>query len=142
MSPPTNQKTTSEVGRSRLLRRALLANACFSGLSGIVILLTEKPLALVLGAIKPSDLSALAISLIFFSAVLFRATRSANVSSIGAWIFVLLDMAWVIGSAAVILAGVLTVAGNWIVGLVADVVLLFAALQFIGIRKLRPTPEG
>jgi hypothetical protein len=142
MSRPTKQNMTGEVGRSRLLRHALLANACFSGLSAVVILLTAKPLASLLGAIKPADLSVLAISLIFFSAVLFRTTRSANVSSVSAWIFVLLDMAWVIGSAAVILAGVLTVAGNWIVGLVADVVLLFAVLQFVGIRKLRSTPAG
>ena len=49
-------------------------------------------------------------------------------------IAVALNIAWVVASLAVIAAGWLSAAGNWAVGLVADVVLIFAILQAVGLR--------
>ncbi|MGH7455699.1 MAG: hypothetical protein ACRENG_30365, partial [bacterium] len=54
-----------------------------------------------------------------------------------AWLAVVLDAAWVIGSAILIFAGTLSTTGNWLVAIVADIVLLFAVLQFFGIRRLQ-----
>jgi hypothetical protein len=136
-----NQITNAQSGRSCLLRLALLANATFSGFCGVIILLACKPLASLLGPVKPLDLSGLAISLMFFSAALIWTARSANVRSASAWIFVGLDVAWVVASGGLIFAGGFTTTGNWIVGVVADIVLLFAVAQILGIRKLRGTPS-
>ena len=72
-----------------------------------------------------------------FSAALVWTAKPRIVNRASAWIFVVLDVGWVMGSAAVIFAGVLTTTGNWIVGIVADIVLLFAVAQILGIRKLR-----
>ena len=47
-----------------------------------------------------------------------------------------LNIAWVVASLAVIAAGWLSAAGNWAVGLVADVVLIFAILQAVGLRRM------
>src|SRR5262249_50134377 len=120
MSIMTSQQTPVDPKRSCFLRRALVANASFSGLSGVIILMAAKPLASLLGPVRVSDLTGLAISLIIFSVVLFRTARSARMNETSAWIFVVLDLVWVIGSAALIVAGVLTIAGNWIIGIIAD----------------------
>ena len=47
-----------------------------------------------------------------------------------------LDTAWVVGSAIVLVMGILTTAGNVAVAVVADVVLLLSVAQFVGLRRL------
>ena len=49
-----------------------------------------------------------------------------------------LDVLWVLGSVALIFSNQipLTVAGKWAVALVADVVALFAVLQYVGVRRM------
>lgn len=76
-------------------------------------------------------------SLLVYAAGLFRNGRRRAISRTEALLAVVLDAAWVAGSAVLILAGVLSRAGNWTVAVVADIVLLFAALQLYGIRKMR-----
>ena len=51
----------------------------------------------------------------------------------------LMDIAWVVGSALLLFTGWVsfTTAGWWAVLLVADVVALFAILEFVGIRRLQ-----
>lgn len=49
---------------------------------------------------------------------------------------VLLNIAWVIGSAPLILAGPLTLLGNLAVAAVAAAVLGFTLLEIIGLRRL------
>jgi hypothetical protein len=75
--------------------------------------------------------------LLLFAAGLFRNAARAELNQTEAWIAVALDVAWVIGTTALIFAGVFSATGNWVVALVGDVVLLFAVLQFWGLRKLR-----
>jgi hypothetical protein len=53
---------------------------------------------------------------------------------------VVLNAAWVIASAAVILAGPLTPIGNLAVAAVATAVLLFAALEAVGLARLSEMP--
>jgi hypothetical protein len=118
---------------SSLLRRALAANALFSALSGAVILAASDRLAELLG-IRISLLPLGAMLIVYAAGLLWNARRE-NVSAVEAWIAVLLDVVWVAGSAVVIFAGVLSATGNWIVAIVADVVLLFAVLQVVGLRK-------
>ncbi len=120
---------------SNLLKRALTANAIFSALSGAILLLASERLAQLLGT--SVSLVPLGAMLLIYAAGLLWNARRENVSRMEAWIAVALDVAWVAGSAIVIFAGVLSATGNWIVAIVADVVLLFAVLQLIGLRKSR-----
>jgi hypothetical protein len=122
---------------SHLLRRALQANGAFSALSGLILLAAAQPLAALLGLSHPMTLVGVGISLLLFSAGLWRNSRRETVNQMEALLAVALDVAWVAGSIAVIFAGVLSPTGNWMVAIVADIVLLFAVWQFLGLRKLR-----
>ncbi|HEY8152125.1 MAG TPA: hypothetical protein VIK51_24690, partial [Vicinamibacteria bacterium] len=58
---------------------------------------------------------------------------------------VALNVAWLVGTVAVIVAGWLNREGNWALILVGDVVLVFALLEGIAWRKtagLTPVAEG
>ena len=54
-----------------------------------------------------------------------------------AWIAVILDVAWVIGSYPLLFVVPFSTSGKWIVGIVAEVVMLFALVQWLGIRRIR-----
>ncbi|MGH7600784.1 MAG: hypothetical protein ACREOI_30885 [bacterium] len=122
---------------SKLLRRTLQANAAFSALSGIIAIAGAKPLSLLLGVNVSLLLIGMGIALLAYAAVLFLNARRESIKLPEAWLAVVLDAAWVIGSAILIFAGTLSTTGNWLVAIVADIVLLFAVLQFFGIRRLR-----
>ena len=60
----------------------------------------------------------------------------AAVGPVGAYaVAVALNVAWLVGTAAVILSGALTREGNWALILVGDVVLVFALLEGVAWRK-------
>jgi len=131
------QNTTSNV-----LRRALQANGAFSALSGIIFIVADDPLSSLLGVPGSFSLIGVGIALLVYAAGLFHNARRETVNQREAWIAVILDAAWVAGSAVVIFAGILTTTGNWMVAVVADIVLLFALLQLYGLRKRRHERVG
>ena len=55
------------------------------------------------------------------------------------WVIIVLDVLWVVASAVLLFSHVvpLTTAGKWMVGILADVVALFAIFEYVGLRKLR-----
>jgi hypothetical protein len=55
------------------------------------------------------------------------------------WMVIGGDLLWVVASYAILLAGrpALTTAGSWSVGILAEIVALFAVIQFVGLRRLR-----
>lgn len=120
-----------------LLRRSLQANAVFSGLSGLVLLFAAGPISSLLGINQRAILIAIGVGLVLYAAGLLRNAQRAVPDPKEASIAVAMDLAWVVGSGIVIALGILTAAGNWVVAIVADIVLLFAILQFVGIRRLR-----
>jgi len=122
---------------SNFLRRALLANGIFSLISGIILIVAAKPLSALLGVAPPLILLATGGCLLVYAAALFRNALREEVCQTEAVLAVVLDVAWVVGSAAVIFSGLLSVVGNWAVAVTADIVLLFAVLQFYGVRKIR-----
>lgn len=123
------------VASANLLRRALQANGVFSALSGVILIVASGRIATLIGLEQPLWLTGL--MLLLFAAGLFRNAGRAEINQTEAWVAVALDVAWVLGTAALIFAGVFSATGNWVVALVGDVVLLFAGLQFWGLRKLR-----
>ncbi len=75
-----------------------------------------------------------------FSCALFINTFRADVNILEARIAITLDFLWVVGSGILIALGILNTGGNWCTAVVADVVLFFAIVQYVGLRRLSPNP--
>jgi hypothetical protein len=124
-----------------LLKRALTGNAIFSIVSGVAILIADRWLGIFLGLPDKVSLAPLGIGLILYAAVLWFNARRPKIRISYAWIAVIMDVAWVVGSYTLISVVPFTVAGKWTVALVAELVLAFAALQWLGIRRIRKTQQ-
>lgn len=123
---------------STLLRRALVANALFSGLSGMILALGARAVASFLGLNNAIFITVAGALLLLYAAGLFYVATRPAVNRMAAWLAVILDLLWVGGSAVILLSGwlPLTTAGKWAVGIVAEMVFLFALFQYLGIRRL------
>ena len=127
---------TTHQDQTKLLRRALRGNGIFSTISGIGFLIAAKPIANLIGIDYPAIIAGIGISLLLFAGALFYNAARKEVSRMEATLAVAGDLAWVAGSGVVIALGILTPSGNWGVAMIADIVLLFAIFQFVGIRRL------
>ncbi len=119
-----------------LLRRALQADSAFSLLGGTILVLAAGPVANLLGLQQASILTGIGLALWLYAAALFLNARRSIINRAQAVVAVVLNFGWVVGSAWVVAWGVLTTIGNWMVAIVADVVLLLGILQAYGLRKL------
>ena len=124
---------------SGLLRGALRANAAFSGLSAIVLVGSSGAAASFLGAAEPVEMLSLGVQLGVFAVFLAWLSRRPAIPRWPVIVVIALDLLWVVSSAALLLSppDPLTVGGRWAIGLVAGAVLVFADLQFFGLRRLR-----
>ncbi|PHR94820.1 MAG: hypothetical protein COA78_31525 [Blastopirellula sp.] len=122
---------------SRLLRASLFSNSVFSALSGLCFISASGPLSSLIGLKVPEILIGIGISLVVFAARMTLNARRPSVNLMEAWITVVFDLVWVVASAIVIFTGLLTTTGNWAVAIIAGAVLVFAVLQFQGLRKIR-----
>ena len=120
-----------------LLRKALIGNALFSTLSGLTILFAQGWVLRILGLSSSVNLLILGVGLIVFAVTLVINARKQQVKKSDAWIAVLMDLAWVVGSCVLIFVVPFSTGGRWVVALVAELVLLFAVLQFVGIRRIQ-----
>ena len=127
--------------RACFLRRALMGNALFSILSGLIILFAQGWVLRILGLSNKISLLALGVALIVFAATLVINARRQTVKTSDAWLAVWMDLAWVIGSYVLIFVGPFSTEGKWVVGLVAELVFVFAVLQFLGIRRIQKTEQ-
>jgi hypothetical protein len=121
------------------LRRVLLGNAAFGVVSGLVCLLWAQPLATALGLAPPWIVTGLGVGLLLFAAELaWIALRAPENRRVVTTIFAL-DVAWVVASVIVLFSSWAppTPVGTWVVVIVADIVAVFAVLEFIGLRRLR-----
>ena len=123
--------------RQGLLGKALTGNALFSAVSGAAILFVNRWLVKFLGLPESVNLAILGASLIVFAAILWLNARRPKIKVTDAWIAVMMDAAWVVGSYALIFAVPFSIGGRWIVALVAELVMAFAILQWLGIRRIR-----
>jgi hypothetical protein len=123
--------------RACFLRKALLGNALFSTLSGLTILFAQGWVLQILGLSSSVNLLILGVGLIVFAVTLVINARKQQVKKSDAWIAVLMDLAWVVTSYVLIFLVPFSPKGKWVVGIVAELVLLFAVLQFVGIRRIQ-----
>jgi hypothetical protein len=123
--------------RACLLRKALIGNALFSILSGVTILFAQGWVLRILGLPENISLAILGIGLLVFAVTLVINARRQPVRTWDAWIVVVLDLAWVLGSYVLIFVVPFSAEGKWVVGVVAELVSVFAVLQFVGIRRIQ-----
>jgi hypothetical protein len=123
---------------SSLLKNTLFGNSAFSFISGVACLLFSGAIASFLGLSTSWIVLALGVGLIVYGVEIFLAARAEPVNTGIATFAVYADLAWVLGSAILIFANLipLTTAGKWAIAIVADIVLVFAILQYVGLRRL------
>lgn len=131
LSKPVAQAPTS------LLRRALLGNAAFSGLSGLLFTLDARPIAKFLGLENPMILTIMGLVLLAYAPFLVWLANRKPIPRWLAWMVIELDVLWIIGSAVLIFTDLvpLTGPGKWAIAIVADVVAVFAIVQYLGLRR-------
>lgn len=124
---------------STLLRRALLANAAFSGVTGLAGLVAAPPLAAWLGLDGGAGLlRVLGVGLLLFAVMLLQLARTDRPDPRWAGAASVADALWVVGSAALLLLspGLLSAGGQWALGLIAVAVAAFAIAQAAGLRRM------
>jgi hypothetical protein len=128
---------------SRLLRRALRANAVFSLLSGGFMLVADGLVAAILGAYTAlGPIHFVGLNLVVFAGLLFWLASRDTIPAKAGLAVVGADLLWVLGSWGAMGAGWVTGQGWWAVAAVADVVLLFAIVQYVGVRRMRTAPAA
>jgi hypothetical protein len=128
-----NEQTSD---KQKLLRRALQGNALFSVISGALILAINRTLVEFLGLPSSASLTPLGIGLLVYAGWLLWNARREKIRIVDAWMAVALDMVWVVGSYALLFAVRFSSSGRWVVALVAEAVLVFAVMQWLGLRRV------
>ena len=128
-----NEQTSD---KQKLLRRALQGNALFSVISGALVLAINRTLVEFLGLPSSASLTPLGIGLLVYAGWLLWNARREKIRIVDAWMAVALDMVWVVGSYALLFAVRFSSSGKWVVALVAEAVLVFAVMQWLGLRRV------
>lgn len=130
--------TTLAMPTTTLLRRALQGNSLFSAMSGLTLLIGANAVSVFTGIESAAILTGLGVVLLLFAADLFWMTRETAVNPTFARLIIALDILWVVGSVLILFTNwvPLTNAGWWSVAIVADIVAVFAILQYIGLRRV------
>jgi hypothetical protein len=76
--------------------------------------------------------------LLLYGWQIYSAAKAENINRGFAQFAVYADLVWVLGSAILIFTSLVpfTTAGKWAIAIVADIVLVFAVLQFVGLRRM------
>ena len=119
------------------LRRAILGNAIFSGLSGALIILAE-PLVVAWLGVPEISIWPVGAGLLLFSAYLFWMGQSTKLPGALVKGVILGDWAWVAGTAVLLLlkAKLFSGFGVFLLLDIAIVVAIFAILQAQGLKKV------
>ena len=123
---------------SSLLRNALYGNSVFCFLSGLDFALFSKPIAMFLGLSASWIIFVLGIGLMIYGADVFFFARKESINEGFAKFVIGADIAWVVGSVILIFSSLVdfSIAGKWAIAIIADIVLVFAIVQFIGLRRM------
>jgi hypothetical protein len=104
----------------------------------LVFIIGARPAAEFLGVGQPLFYVVMGVALLLYGAILLWLNRGETVDRRVAWLAILLDLLWVGGSVLLLVTGWIAFSsgGKWAVAIVADIVALFALLQYLGIRRL------
>lgn len=123
----------------RLLRRAMRANAGFSGLSGVISFFGASALVEFTGIPDALVFQVMGVILVLYAADLFWIASREKIHVGFGITAVVLDVIWVVASIILLLGNFLplTTVGKWTVLLLAEVVSLFAIVQGFAVWKIR-----
>jgi hypothetical protein len=124
------------------LRRSLQLDGGASGLCGVLLLAGAGPVSALSGLAEPGIARVVGALLVVYAAALLWNGARATISRAEAVAAVVLNAGWVVGSAALIVAGPLTPIGNLAVAAVAAAVLLFAVLEVVGLARVGAGSRG
>ena len=127
--------------RQALLRNSLRGNAAFSTLSGTLFLLFAGPLSEAIGLADSRVVGSVGLNLLGFAALLLFLASRETLHLGAATTVVFLDLAWVVGTVPVVALDLLNRTGAIAAVAIADVVLVFALLQYLGVRRIRGAPH-
>lgn len=129
---------------TKMARIFLSLNCAFSTASGLALLIFPQTLAATLFD-NPADwvallLQVLGVGLIIFALDLLMMVRNTYLTAREVRLIVAADIGWILGSIALMYFGahLLTFTGMITIEVVALFVAIFAAGQFLGVRKIRP----
>jgi hypothetical protein len=141
MTPTAQPVLTSAAGedRSGLLRLALKLDAVATGALALLALVAGPLLAELLG-IPSSLLWPLGLFLAAYATAIWIIGTRASINRAAVWAAVALNLLWAVDSVAAVAPGwlPLTTLGVAFVLAQAGAVLVFAELQFLGLRRARP----
>ncbi|MEM7030586.1 MAG: hypothetical protein AAF629_13545 [Chloroflexota bacterium] len=137
MTAQTTVSISKSANTSSLLQRALQGNGLFSLLSGLAFIIAANPIATFLGGVSSTVLMAVGVGLLIYAADLFFVARQSPIKPLFAWLFIAGDVVWVLASALLLMTDwvAFTNAGWWAVAIIADIVAVFAILQYVGLRR-------
>lgn len=124
------------------LFRALTANALFSGLSALTLLMAPAMVAGWLGSGQTGLLLVIGGGLLLFALRLGMLVRNGEAAVTEVWTIIAGDLGWVAGSALLILLALgrgtptLSTAGIMLIGVIGTVVLLFALWQYRALKSV------
>jgi hypothetical protein len=141
-NPTKGISMTSIDDRQRWLRNSLLGNAVFSTVTGLIFALGAAPMASFLGLEQSILVRVVGLGLLGFAGfIVFVATRP-EIDSRAAVSIVIGDLCWVVGTVPLAMMDVLSDNGLIAAIAIADIVLLFAGLQYYGVRRARGSASG
>ena len=131
--------------KTKFLRWAMMANATFSALCGIVLFGAADPVAASLGVVDRWWFQAIGVVLLIFSLDLVLIARKQHLSLPLAMLIILADIGWFIASIVILLVwpGIFSKLAVVAIAAVSVVVFVFAILQILGVlRALRNERDG
>ena len=130
---------TIEQNLAPLFFKSVFANAIFSGMSGVSMMLLSAPIAAFIGYANSQHIFWIGIFLVAFSARMFFASYTKRISKTDAVLVTAGDFLWVIGSLWLLMTnpGLFSRTGVVVVAAVAVVVFVFAELQTASLLRFR-----
>ena len=124
---------------NKLLRYTLRGNAAISAVSGVIAILAAAPIAAFMGLASPLILVVIGVGLLPFAFLVYKVSTMTAVNPLFIKEILVMDLLWIGGSIAILLIGwpVLTTNGRWLVAILADVVAVFALLEFVGLSRMQ-----
>ena len=121
-----------------LLRRAIQADGLLGGIaSGVLFTLAANPIASFMGLANSLPIVVIGLGLIVWGVALLWLSSRPVIERQFVTTILAINVLWVIGSFIILAADLfgLTTGGRWAVLIVADVVVLFAIAEFVGLRR-------
>jgi hypothetical protein len=132
--PP--ERRTAMINASLFLRRAILADAFFSGISALLLSFGGGALATLLN-LPEALLRETGLFLIAYAALVGWLGTRQSMPKAPVWIVIAGNAAWTVASIALLFSGAVTpnLLGGAAVAMQAIVVGVFAELQYVGLRR-------